>query len=78
MLVIKLELWPYGNQYKARELGRMYVINVSKHDDLNVGDYSVEVTTQDAEPKFTEVKNHPRLTAPVWTLIKKALDHAGY
>ena len=40
MLVVKLEIWPLGNEAQAREIGRMRIGNVG--GDHDGGEYDVE------------------------------------
>ena len=40
MLVIKIELHPHGRSDRARELGRMTIVNVGGSDEI--GDYEIK------------------------------------
>lgn len=84
LITVKIELWPWGDEKRAREIGRMYIANVG--GTVERGDYDVAVCRRgtmevpqpvDPEgPKATrsgEVKNYPRLSYNVWRLIARAL-----
>lgn len=85
MIVVKIELWPFGNRNQARELGRMYITNDGTGDQTT-GNYDVAVARKGTKttpqpivpsgPKPTrscKVLGHKRLTYPIWHLILKAL-----
>jgi hypothetical protein len=71
MLVVKLEIWPHGNEGRAREIGRMQVANVG--GDVTIGDYSAAIMRDRGAPGFGEVKQWPRLERDVWQLIASAI-----
>lgn len=83
MLVVKVELWPGGDEDASRELGRMKIANVGGTRER--GDYAV---LMEPPPKgtpegvkwcraVTDVRGHERLEAPVWSLVAKALIRLG-
>lgn len=86
MIVVKIELWPYGDGNKAREIGRTYIANVG--GSMTKGNYEVAVckkgTTKCPLIKSDKVKaartgsveDYPRLTYNVWRLIIRALKSA--
>jgi hypothetical protein len=45
MIVVKIELWPMGDEPRKREIGRMYIANDGNRsvEDPNFGDYYVAV-----------------------------------
>lgn len=84
MIAIKVELWPFGDESRAKEIGRAYIANVGGTHDR--GDYEVAVcrrgTTKVPQPvnpegpkptRFGSVKNYPRLAYNMWRLIIRAL-----
>ena len=84
MVVVKIELWPFGSPDNKRELGRMYIANIG--GDRERGDYQVAVcrkgTTEVPDPilpggrkptRQGQVTNYPRISLPVWSLISRAL-----
>jgi hypothetical protein len=75
MLVLKLELWPHGNQSAAREIGRMTIVNVGGSE--RHGDYAVAIADDTGERWQAEVHGHPR-KAKAWWLVAKALYRCGF
>lgn len=87
MIVVKLEMWPHGDEGRAYTLGRTYIANVG--GDTKRGDYRVAVCrkgetacpwphgdVEAAGPPPTrtgEVRGYPRLSYNVWRLIARAL-----
>lgn len=79
MLVIKIELWPHGQEDKAKELAKAVIVNTTKNEDIKIGDYFAEFQITGVKgSRPGEVKKHARLTEPVWTLLRKCLEAAGY
>ena len=85
MIVVKIELWPLGNEDEKREIGRTYISNVGGTPTR--GDYKVRVCRKgqfEYDPRkalegrgFTrtgEVSNYPRKSYNVWRLILRALQ----
>lgn len=83
MIVVKLEMWPKGNEEKKYDLGRMYIANTG--GSVERGDYVAAVcrkgTTDVPEPvhrrgvkasRTGEVKDYPRISYNVWRLIIRA------
>lgn len=82
MIVVKIELWPYGMEDRAREIARMIIANDGGTAEL--GDYAVQV---EAPPPGTpkalrwpsrtvHVRQFKRLTTPIWVLVQRALTEA--
>jgi hypothetical protein len=81
VLVLKLELWPKGDQTRAREIGRTYICN--EGGSLTRGDYGVHVCRRgklDVVPRDNSkggrqatVKGYPRLRFNVWRLVLRSL-----
>ena len=81
MIVVKIELWPFGFESRKREIGRMHISNegTRTYEDPNRGDYKVEVMrrgTIDKVQRKGKVENYPRNSYPVWTLVQRALRDA--
>lgn len=92
MIVVKIELWPYGRggERAAEELGRMYIANVGGTQTR--GNYAVAVCRKGsteipdgfagtsapgpAATRTARVENYPRLAYNVWRLILRALVNA--
>lgn len=84
MIVLKIEMWPHGNEDKKREIGRTYIYNAG--GTAKRGDYEARVCRK-GKTKFKledlrsgkgftrtgRVENYPRLTYNVWRLAIKAL-----
>lgn len=84
MITVKVEMWPGGDESRAREIGRMYIANVG--GDAQRGDYAVAVCRRGTDaipqpidpkgPKATragQVTRYPRLAYNMWRLITRAL-----
>ena len=70
MLVIKLELWPYGDESAARELGRMHISNDGTGDG-ETGHY-VEMSGAGATTYRRRVTDWPRRRG-AWALVREVL-----
>ena len=68
MLVIKVELWPYGRRALARELGRIGVANARGHE---VCDY-VAVLSDDTGRRATAMVLGHRRSDGFWPLVVRA------
>jgi hypothetical protein len=80
VIVVKIELWPFGFEEHAKEIGRTYIWNTGKGSE-DRGDYQVGVckrgsTDRSKSVRTGEVKNYPRLSFNVWRLIIRALKSA--
>lgn len=88
MIVVKLEMWPQGDQAKAYSLGRIFLWNKVKTTVKNPkrGDYEYAVMHKSAKdtvhPNLGKVvrtgviKDYPRLSYTVWKLILLCLKDA--
>lgn len=79
MIVIRVELWSAVTGKKTL-LTRVNIINDGTGSDLH-GRYLVESTHRGTEDKILRaavVERHPRKSAPVLTLLRKALQAMGY
>jgi hypothetical protein len=77
MMVVRIEIWPGGDEQAAFELGRMDVTNVSTVAD--VGSYTASITQRETPtlrvPSFVRnvrVASHPRGDGP-WALVARVL-----
>lgn len=78
MLIVKVELHSAVTG-KVTEIGRMLIDNIGGTEAL--GDYRVRVLrrgTTNRVSREARVDQHPRLTAPVWSLVAKALHAARF
>ena len=79
MLVVKVELWRFGNPDDVEELARMKIANVG--GTASLGNYSVRTIrkgTKDQVQRSGSVLDHPRLSDHVWSLVRKALVAVRY
>lgn len=91
MIVISVDLWN-ANTGAIENIGRAVIYNdgTGSHER---GNYVVEIARRGSSlehdmktrtrrfPKTTRkgaVKDHPRLSAPIWTLVRKALEAVGF
>lgn len=87
MIVVKLELWPFGDESHRREIGRMYIANdgagTTKRGSYNVAvcrKGSVAIPRGPISPdrgpapvRIGQVHNYPRQSYSVWRLIARAV-----
>ena len=80
MVVVKIELWPSGDQIAAQEIARGYIIN-DNSGDHKYGNYEVELEhggTNKGKPGYYKkgsLKRHPRNLSP-YHLVAKAFHAA--
>jgi len=85
MIVVKIELWPFGSPLKREELGRMYIANRGD-GSAKRGNYDVAVcrkgsraVPQPIDPngpvttRVGAVFDYPRQAHNVWRLIARAV-----
>lgn len=84
MIVVKVEMWPHGDEAKKREIGRTYIYNAG--GGLKRGNYEARVCRKGktaykledlrSGKGFTRtgrVENYPRLSYNIWRLVIQAL-----
>lgn len=77
VLVVKIELWPGGDERRVKELGRLHIINRGDSPTPKRGNYTVNLMrrgTLQTVQRSGEVLNYARLAYPVWKLLRKALE----
>ena len=78
MLVVKVELWPFGSEADAKEIGRLKIHNTGDHEDRpRRGNYVAQLIrrgTTDRVTREARVEDYARLSYPVWKLIRRALE----
>ena len=78
MLVVKIEMWPGGRESKAFEIGRMLIHNTSwTGKQARRGDYAIRLMRKGspkAVSRTADVLDYPRLSYPVWKLVRRALE----
>lgn len=78
MLVIKIEMWPQGDESQAREIGRAHISNDGTgtpdrgHYDVKLLK-SAEYATRPGTWKKGRVQNFPRQVLGPWDLLFRAL-----
>ena len=87
MLVINVEIWPFGDQSQAKHLGTMLIANDVSGTEQS-GNYKVKIYKRNHIPlnfistkyvlRTSEVKGFARKRLSVWALICKALIAAKY
>lgn len=69
MLMIKVELWPFGDESQKKTIATMKIVNDGRHPlRPKMGSYVVILGD-----KKEKIKHHNR-KENVWFLVKKALD----
>jgi hypothetical protein len=79
MIVVKVDLHS-AITGKRSELARAHIYNDGTSDKPTRGHYEARFLRRGSAriQRMVRVENHPRLSAPVWTLLRKALEAAGY
>ncbi len=70
-VVIKIELWPHGYRFMAKEIGRIHIVN-DDSGDAEIGNYTVQIDHEDGKYNKGKIKGYDR-TKPVYHLLAKAL-----
>lgn len=81
MIVVVVELWPHGDESKARPLGSLALANVTQPGDL-LDSYRMEMDEAGHAAlgipplkKVDLIQGHNRKQS-VWKLVKRAIDKA--
>lgn len=72
MIVVKVEIWPFGEESEAKEIGRMKIANDGT-GSLGLGNYFFTINPQTDNEVRGEVRNHQRQRG-VWVLLQKCLS----
>lgn len=72
VIVVKIEIWPYGDEAARREIGRMQIANVG--GDADMGQYEVTLSDDESGPSFKKyhLDHFPRQRG-FWWLLHRAL-----
>lgn len=77
MIVIKVEIWPFGDEKKGREIGRLHIVNDGTQTGTDIGDYDVFAghpeTHRDDAFEQARVEGHQRAKG-IWPLLKRAVN----
>jgi len=79
MVVVKVELWPWGSEDLKKEIGRMTITNDGTSDNPNIGNYIVKIFRKGSlgtVQRESRVTGHRRKADPVWKLVRVALESA--
>lgn len=77
MIIVKVELWPWGQESKAKEIGRMTIANDGTSNSSKRGNYNVKIMrrgTTNTVIKQKRVEDYPRLSYSIWELVRRALE----
>lgn len=82
MLVVKIEVWPFGSEEQRRDIAQMVIVNDGT-GDLEWGNYDIWVPDPLDHPNDVtttmpdgRIEDHERI-APVWDLVERALVEGG-
>jgi hypothetical protein len=84
MIVIKIELWPHGDESKCREIGRAIIANIGGTPEFGV--YQAELlksaeyaNSQNVGAVYKRgiVEGFSRKSGSPWRLLKLALEACG-
>lgn len=78
MLVIKIELWPGGDQTKAEEIHRAYIANDGTGSDSR-GNYKFFVFRKGSKSRVLRkgrIEGFPRKSKGTWDLLSRVFDKA--
>lgn len=80
MIVVRVELWPKGDEAKARPLGMVFVANDGTSRVRARGSYDVRAWGKKNRPlrRAGRVENFPRRSRTVFDLLRRALGALGY
>ena len=74
MLVIKMELWPFGDESAAKEIARCTIGNDGTGDE-DTGNYEVALFNGKRKWKKGRVENFPRQLLEGWDLLYRGLHN---
>lgn len=80
MIRVTLEMWPQGDPTRKYPLGHLDIINVGSNADRRRGSYTSRFfgKTNHQLVAQGDVADWPRLSRPVFSLLKTILEKAGY
>ncbi len=76
MIVIKVELWPFGDEEKVKELAKLHIVNDDTGDNF-LGNYVVSNLKPGGTTEMAKIYEHPRRLG-VLHLVAAALKRLGY
>lgn len=78
MIVVKIELWPFGNEANKRDIGTIEIGNVG--GDMQTGEYDIRMFEGNRTLKWAGMlTGFPRMMCDAWDLVGRALydSHPG-
>lgn len=73
MLVVKVEIWPYGSEFAAKELGRVLIANDGT-GDMVTGKYDVDFLNGHGKlMKEKRIESFAR-SSGFWELLKRVFS----
>lgn len=73
MIVVKVELWPYGEESAAVELERMTIANDGT-GTREIGNYNVQANRRGKNVRKGRVCGEPRFKHSIWRLVARAVS----
>jgi len=73
MIKVTVELVPFGDNDKKKELGSLKIINDGT-GTLERGNYNITFTEKDMDDIQHEITNWPRSELKAWDLVYRILD----
>ncbi|KKL72448.1 hypothetical protein LCGC14_2084810 [marine sediment metagenome] len=76
MIVIRVEMWPFGSKSNSRTLATAKITNMMTSASANLGNYKVELTLANENKiwRKIEVKGFRRKSYNIWYLLKLILN----
>ena len=72
MLIVRVELWPHGDELRKEEIGKLVIANDGTGTAV-FGNYDIELSEKERETEKGRVETYFRKHS-VWVLVKRALD----
>ena len=74
MIRVRVELVPFGNEDKAKEIGQLVLAN-DGHGNMFTGNYVFVCADDSGEEREGSVKDFPRKQG-IWSLISKCISNS--
>lgn len=75
MIVLKMELWPFGIERLKRTIAEAKIVNDGTGDDT-IGNYDVELRHKSRLFRKCRVEGFPRQRLTAWDILCRALNTA--
>jgi hypothetical protein len=76
MLVVKIEFWPFGDQSKAKVIGKAEIANDATSPSTDIGNYDIRIVQSGDAGRFNRkvrIEGFPRKKLGAWYLLYLAL-----